>query len=44
MSSVIETLRDILTVRKLASETALTEEQQKQVVSFTDKYLEALLL
>ena len=41
--TLIEELRDILTVKKLALEVRMTTEQAKKINDVCDKYLEALL-
>ena len=41
--TLIEELRDILTVKKLALEVRMTTEQVKKINDVCDKYLEALL-
>ena len=43
MTDIIEQLRDILTVRKLALEVKLTNEQVQKINHVTDEYLEAIL-
>ena len=43
MPSLIEEIRDILTVRKLALEVKLDSEHYKKIDEMTQKYLEALL-
>ena len=43
VTDIIEQLRDVLTVRKLATETRLDEATHAKIIETTDRYLEALL-
>ncbi len=44
MTDIIESLRDILTVRKLATELSLDQATHDKIIETTDRYLEAMLL
>ena len=43
MADLIESLRDVLTIKKLAIEVGLTDEERDRIKKVTDEYLKALL-
>ena len=43
MNQLLESLRDVLTIRKLADEVPMNTAQRDKVLKLTEKWLEALL-